>query len=163
MNNTTRLRLTGAGVLLLANGLAHADPCKVTLESNDQMKFNVHELIVPTECTEVEVTLRHSGQLSARAMGHDWVLAKDSDMSAIVNAGLAAGAARGYLPANDRRIIAATKIVGGGESDTIKFSTNALVQGIQYAFFCTAPGHSAVMRGKFLFGVTHVVKAGNSN
>jgi azurin len=118
---------------------------------------------VPTACTEVEVTLRHSGRLSARAMGHDWVLAKDSDLSAIVNAGLAAGPAHGYLPEHDKRIIAATKIVGRGESDTIKFSTNALVQGIHYAFFCTAPGHSAVMRGKFLFGVTHVAQAGNSN
>ena len=86
MNDTTLLGLTGAGALLLASGLAHADSCKLALESNDQMQFSVRELSVPAECTEVEVTLRHSGQLSARAMGHDWVLAKDSDTSAIVNA-----------------------------------------------------------------------------
>jgi azurin len=152
MNNTTMLRLTCAGALLLASGLAHADPCKLTLESNDQMQFSVHELIVPTECTEVEVTLTHSGKLSARAMGHDWVLAKDSDMSAIVNAGLAAGPARGYLPEHDTRIIAATPIVGGGESATVKFATTLLQPGSHYAFFCTSPGHSTVMRGRFKFG-----------
>ena len=119
MKNTTLLRLTGAGLLLLASGLAYADPCKLALESNDQMQFSVRELVVPNECGEVEVTLRHSGKMSARAMGHDWVLAKDSDVSAIVNAGLAAGSAHGYLPEHDKRIIAATPIVGGGESATV--------------------------------------------
>ena len=152
MNNTNLLRLTGAGALLLASGLAYADPCKLTLDSNDEMKFSVRELIVPTECTEVEVTLRHSGKLPARSMGHDWVLAKDSDMSAIVTAGLAAGPARGYLPEHDARIIAATPIVGGGESATVKFATSLLQAGARYAFFCTSPGHSTIMRGTFKFG-----------
>jgi azurin len=163
MKNTTLLRLTGAGLLLLASGLAYADPCKLALESNDQMQFSVRELVVPNECGEVEVTLRHSGKMSARAMGHDWVLAKDSDVSAIVNAGLAAGAAHGYLPEHDKRIIAATPIVGGGESATVKFAISLLQAGSRYVFFCTSPGHATVMRGKFLVGVTHVAQAGNSN
>jgi len=152
MNNTTLLQLAAAGVLLLAGALAHADPCKIELTSNDQMQFNVRELVVPTDCAEVEVTLRHSGKLPARSMGHDWVLAKDSDMSAIVTAGLAAGPARGYLPEHDARIIAATPIVGGGESATVKFATSLLQAGARYAFFCTSPGHSTVMRGTFKFG-----------
>ena len=163
MKNTTLLRLTGAGLLLLASGLAYADPCKLALESNDQMQFSVHELVVPNECGEVEVTLRHSGKMSARAMGHDWVLAKDSDVSAIVNAGLAAGPAHGYLPERDKRIIAATPIVGGGESATVKFATSLLQAGSRYVFFCTSPGHATVMRGRLLVGVTHVAQAGNSN
>jgi azurin len=152
MNHNTLLRLTAAGVLLAASGLAFADPCKLTLESNDQMQFSVHELVVPGECSEVEVTLRHSGRLPAKAMGHDWVLAKDSDVSAIVNAGLAAGPAHGYLPEHDKRIIAATPIVGGGESATVKFASSLLQAGARYVFFCTSPGHSTVMRGRFIFG-----------
>ena len=146
------LRLLGAGALVLACGVAYADPCKITIEGNDQMQYSAHELAVPSECTDVEVTLRHAGKLSAKVMGHDWVLARDSDMSGIVNAALAAGAAHGYLPENDKRIVAATKLVGGGESTTVKFSTAALVQGARYVFFCTTPGHSTVMRGSFLFG-----------
>ena len=145
------LRLLGAGVLVLAAGVVYADPCKLNIDSNDMMQYSSHELSVPPECTDVEVTLRHSGKLPAKVMGHDWVLAKDSDVSAIVNAGLAAGATHGYLPENDKRIIAATKVVGGGESATVKFSTAALVQGARYVFFCTSPGHSSVMRGAFLF------------
>jgi azurin len=151
----------GAGLLLLGGGVAYADPCKITIESNDMMQFSAHELAVPTNCADVEVTLRHAGQLPAKVMGHDWVLAKDSDKSAIVNAGLAAGLTHGFLPENDKRIIAATKVVGGGESNTVKFSTAALVQGARYVFFCTAPGHSSVMHGRFLFGdATRVAQAG---
>jgi azurin len=154
------LRLLGAGALLLASGLVYADPCKITIESSDQMQYSAHELAVPTECTDVEVTLRHAGKLSAKVMGHDWVLARDGDMSGIVNAALAAGAARGYLPENDKRIIAATHLVGGGESTTVKFSTTALVQGARYVFFCTTPGHSTVMHGTFLFGASRLASAG---
>ena len=161
MKNTILLRLTGAGILLMAGRLACADPCKLALESTDQMQFSVHELVVPSECKEVEVTLRHSGQLSARAMGHDWVLAKDSDVSGIVNAGLAAGPAKGYLPEHDPRIIAATSIVGGGESSTVKFATSRLQAGTRYVFFCTSPGHATVMRGTLLFGNSRLVRVGD--
>lgn len=156
----TGLRLLGAGALLLAGGFAYADPCKITIESNDAMQFNTHELAVPAECSDVEVTLRHAGKLPAKVMGHDWVLAKDSDMSGIINAGLAAGPAKGYLPENDKRIVAATHVIGGGESSTVKFSTAALARGARYVFFCTTPGHSTVMRGAFrLGGETRVASA----
>jgi azurin len=148
----TCLRVMGAGLLLLAGGVAYADPCRIAIDSNDMMQFSAHELVVPANCSDVELTLRHAGQLPAKVMGHDWVLTKDSDMSAIVNAGLAAGLSHGFLPENDKRIIAATKVVGGGESTTVKFSTAVLVQGVRYVFFCTSPGHSSVMRGRFLFG-----------
>jgi azurin len=152
----TLFRLFSASVLLMAGGVAYAGSCQIAIESNDLMQFSAHELTVPADCGEVELTLKHSGKLPAKVMGHDWVLAKESDMSAIVNAGLAAGLAHGYLPVNDKRIIAATKVVGGGESTTVKFSAAALAPGTQYAFFCTSPGHSAVMRGKLLFGGTRV-------
>lgn len=153
-------RLIGVAPLLLWAALAHAEPCKLNIESNDMMQFNLREMVVPDQCTDVEVSLRHSGQLPAKVMGHDWVLARESDMSAIVNAGLAAGFKHGYLPENDKRIIAATKVVGGGESTTVTFSTSALQSGVRYAFFCTSPGHWSVMHGIFLFGeAARVAKA----
>jgi len=138
--------------LLLGMGAAHADPCELTIESNDQMQYSARELSVPPECSQVELTLRNVGRLPAKVMGHDWVLARESDMSAIVNAGLTAGLTHGFVPENDARVIAATHLVGGGESATVRFSMAALVPGARYFFFCTSPGHSAVMRGRFLFG-----------
>lgn len=149
----TALKSIGiVAALLLSTAVAHADPCKVSIESNDVMQYNLREMVVPASCAEVEVSLRHSGQLAAKVMGHDWVLAREADMSGIVNAGMAAGFKHGYLPENDKRIIAATKVVGGGESATVKFSTSALQEGIRYVFFCTSPGHSSAMHGAFLFG-----------
>ena len=149
MNPTGRIAIA---LLLIGTGVAHADPCKLTIESNDQMQFSARELAAPPECSQVELTLRNVGKLPARVMGHDWVLAKDGDLPAIVNAGLNAGPAHGYVPQNDPRVIAATRLVGGGESVTVQFSTAALVPGGRYSFFCTSPGHSAVMRGRFVFG-----------
>jgi azurin len=146
------LRMLGAAALLLAGRFAHAEPCKLAIEANDQMQYSAHELTLPASCTEVQITLRHSGKLPARVMGHNWVLTRDGDMSGIVNAGLSAGSQHGYLPAGDLRIIAATAVVGGGESSTVTFSTSALQEGARYVFFCTSPGHSAVMRGSFVFG-----------
>ena len=160
---TLRKSIGIGAALMLAAVVAHADPCKMTIESNDAMQYNMHEMVVPSSCTEVEVSLRHSGQLAAKVMGHDWVLARESDMSAIVNAGMAAGFKHGYLPENDKRIIAATKIVGGGESTTIKFSTSLLQEGIRYVFFCTSPGHSSIMHGAFRFAADRVAaRPGNS-
>ena len=148
----TGMRGIAAAALLLGAVAAHADPCKLTIESNDLMQFSAHEIAVPPECSQVELTLHNVGKLPARVMGHDWVLARDSDLPGIVNAGLAAGLAHGFVPENDPRVIAATHLVGGGESATVQFSTAALVPGGRYLFFCTSPGHSAVMRGRFLFG-----------
>jgi azurin len=148
----TRLKLAAAAALVITAKLAHAEGCNVTIEANDVMQYNTKELSVPASCTDIEVTLRHSGQLKAKVMGHDWVLAKSSDVSGIVTAGMAAGLAHGYLPAGDKRIIAATTVVGGGESATTKFSTGVLVEGASYTFFCTAPGHATVMHGRFIFG-----------
>jgi azurin len=157
----TSLQLAGTLTLLMAGKLAYAGPCQLTIEANDMMQYNIRELSVPASCTDIEVTLKHSGKLQAKVMGHDWVLAKRSDVPGIVNAGMAAGLAHGFLAANDKRIIAATAVVGGGESAMVRFSSGVLEEGVSYAFFCTAPGHATVMRGSFVFGdMKRVAKAG---
>ena len=91
----TRIRgIAAITVLMLGTGAALADPCKLAIESNDQMQYSAQELAVPPQCKQVEVTLRNVGKLPAKVMAHDWVLARESDMPAIVNAGLAAGLLR---------------------------------------------------------------------
>lgn len=114
------------------------------------VQFNTRVLQVDAACPEVQLTLRHVGQMEAQVLGHDWVLARSSDVSALVSAGLAAGFDKGYLPPDDPRVIAATHIVGGGESTTIVFGTEKLQPGVDYVYFCSYPGHSAMMRGKLL-------------
>jgi azurin len=131
---------------------ARAANCQLTIEANDMMQYNSRALSVDPTCSAVEVTLKHVGKQEAHVLGHDWVLARSSDVSALASAGMAAGFEHGYLPTGDHRIIAATKIVGGGQVATISFSTAGLQAGGDYSFFCSYPGHTSLMRGRFQFG-----------
>lgn len=138
--------------LLLAADLAQAEKaCTLNIEGNDLMKFNVTEMKVAADCTEVEVVLKHTGKLPVATMGHNWVLTKTADVTPVANAGVTAGLAKEYLPAGDARIIAHTKMIGGGESTSVKFPTSKLTKGGDYSFFCSFPGHYGLMKGKLIF------------
>jgi azurin len=146
-------------VLSMATLPARAGECSLSIEANDMMQFNARMLQVDGACGTVELTLRHVGTQDAHVIGHDWVLSRTNDVAALTNAGLTAGFDRGYLPLNDPRVLAATRVVGGGETVTIRFSTSGLAQGGDYTFFCSYPGHSALMRGRFRFGNKNAVAA----
>jgi azurin len=133
----------------LASTGAAAKTCDVAIEGTDAMQYSAKELSVGKDCTEVKVTLKHTGKLPKSAMGHDWVLASDKDMQAVVAAGMQAGLANDYQPKGDKRVIAATKMVGGGESASTTFKTADLKAGETYKYFCTFPGHAGVMVGVF--------------
>src|SRR5579862_2785562 len=113
-------------LLLFSAPAAWAEDCHYRIEANDQMQYNAKQLVVPASCTDIEVTLVHTGTQMANVMGHDWVLVKSSDMVAIANAGLAAGLQNNWLPQGDKRIIASTKLVGGGESASVHIPSSAL-------------------------------------
>ena len=40
-----------------------------------------------------------------------------------------------------------TKIIGGGESDSVTFPVAKLAAADSYTFFCSFPGHSSIMKG----------------
>ena len=138
--------------LLFSAPAAAQDACKLEIAGNDQMQYDKKELAVPATCKEVTVTLHHTGQLPAAAMGHDWVLVNTPDLAAVANAGMGAGLPSDYVAAGDKRVIAHTKVVGGGQTTSVTFSTAALKAGGDYSYLCTFPGHNALMRGKFKFG-----------
>lgn len=143
--------------LVLAAGVvygsvASAKTCDIAIEGNDAMKFNKTTIAVAAECSTVRLTLKHSGKLPVAAMGHNWVLTDSSAYQAVATAGTTAGAAAGYLPKNDSRVIANTKLIGGGETATVEFPTSKLKKGGDYTFFCSFPGHWTQMKGKLTFG-----------
>ena len=147
-----RSALTG-GCLVVAGAFfaqaASAKTCDVAIEGSDAMQYNLKEITVAKDCTEVKVTLKHSGKLPKSAMGHNWTLTTEKDMQAVVTAGMTAGLASDYLPKGDAKVIASVKLVGGGESADTTFKTSALKAGETYKYFCTFPGHAAVMNGVF--------------
>ncbi len=143
-----------AALLFLAR-VAAADVCPLTIDATDDMRFEQDSLQVGTRCTDVEVTLHHTGKLPAHIMGHNWVLTKTADVAAVANAGMGAGLANSFQRPGDTRIVAATKIVGGGERAVVKFSTSQLERGVSYSYFCSAPGHFSMMKGRFVYNAAN--------
>lgn len=68
--------------------------------------------------------------------------------------GAAAGEADNYLQPGDKRVLAHTRLIGGGEKDSVTFDTGMLQAGQTYAFFCSYPFHSTMMKGTLTFGTS---------
>ena len=126
--------------------------CKVEISGNDAMQFDKKEISIAADCTDVELTLKHSGKLAANIMGHNWVLSKTADVASVSTDGIPGGLAGNYVKKGDTRVLAHTKVIGGGQSDTVKFSTSVLKKGESYTYFCSFPGHAAIMKGAFKIG-----------
>jgi azurin len=140
---------TGAmsGAAAGAGKQAAVSGCAANVEGNDKMQYNVSSIVVPSSCSQFTIKLTHTGQLPVTAMGHNVVVTATSDMAAVAAEGISAGASAGYVKAGDKRIIAATKMVGGGESASVSFDVAKIKSGGPYEFFCSFPGHSALMKG----------------
>jgi azurin len=136
---------------LLSTPLMAAE-CATTIEGSDAMQYNLKTITVPTTCKTFTVTLKHTGKLPKTAMGHNWVLAHGTDEAGVVADGMKAGAASDYEKPADARIIAHTRLIGGGESDAATFNVARLKAGESYAYFCTFPGHAALMKGTLSLG-----------
>ncbi len=125
---------------------AAAGNCAVTVESNDAMQFNTKDIQVSKACKEFTVTLKHVGTQPKASMGHNLVIAKAEDMDGVFKDGVGAGPDADYIKAGDERIVAATKLIGGGEETSVTFDPAKLAEG-SYKFVCTFPGHGALMNG----------------
>ena len=137
-----------AAALVLFSASAQAKTCDLSIDGTDAMQFSTKELTVEKDCTEVKITLKHVGKLPKSAMGHNIVITSEKDMQPVVTDAMKAGLAKDYLPAaGDVRVIAASKLIGGGETTTASFKVSALKAGENYKFFCTFPGHSGIMNG----------------
>ncbi len=87
------------------------------------------------------VTLKFNNKTdAAAAVLHNWVLVKAGNEDSVVNNGTAAGEAAGWIKADDPNVIVHTKLIKGGESDTITFTAPAAGA---YTYLCTFPGHYA--------------------
>ena len=116
----------------------------VILNSNDQMKFD-KKIIKVNSGQEVTLRLNHTGRFPVTSMGHNFVLIK-KDVDINQYALKAAGARNNdYIPDGGNEIVY-TKMLGGGETDTITF--NPPEPGV-YTFICTFPGHYMLMMGEF--------------
>jgi azurin len=121
----------------------------IEITANDTMKFSVTEIRAKSG-EALAITLVNQGTMPKFSMGHNWVLlTADVDLNTF--AGDAAMAAKSdYVPASYKdRVVAATKLLGPKESDTIVF--NAPAKPGRYPFVCSFPGHFQVgMKGDLI-------------
>jgi len=139
-------------LLAVAPAAWSAEPCAVEIHGTDQMTFDKATITVPKACAVFTVTLTHPGAMPKNVMGHNWVLTRTADYQPVALAGMRMSLADSYLPKADKRVLAHTKVIGGGETTRVRFSTKGMQKGGDYTFFCSFPGHFAMMKGSFVFG-----------
>lgn len=120
---------------------AAAAPIEIT--ANDQMQFSTKAIEVPAG-SQVTVILKNIGTMPKENMAHNFTLLKPGTVVADFATKAMAAKATDYIPAGDPSVIAHTKLLGPGESDTLKFTAPPAGE---YPFLCTFPGHFALMQG----------------
>lgn len=124
------------------------ESCATVVESNDAMQFNTKEIAIKSSCENFTITLKHTGKTPKEAMGHNLVITQASDKEGVLKDGLEAKIENDYLKPNDPRVLAASTMIGGGEETQFVVDTKKLSKDGDYDFFCSFPGHGALMVGK---------------
>ncbi|YCM46119.1 azurin [Verrucomicrobiaceae bacterium 227] len=119
---------------------------EIVVTCNDTMQFDTKAIDVKADET-VKITLKNVGKAPKIAMGHNLVILKAG--SNFMAFAAKAGTARetDYIPADPASkamVLAHTKVLGPGETDSLIFKAPAAGS---YEFLCSFPGHFALMKG----------------
>jgi azurin len=120
--------------------LAATDNIKISTKHNE-LFYNKTSLSVKAKDT-VKVTFKNGTSKDA-GLQHNWVLVKPNTADQVATAGISAGASKDWLP-DSPDIIAHTKLLNSGESETVSFTAPAAGD---YPYICTYPGHAQTMKG----------------
>ena len=126
---------------------AAGEVTKIELTANDILQFSTKEIRVSAN-KQIILTLRHIGKMDLEVMGHNFVLLKQgTDISRFSTEAANAGKEKDWIPNNGKNILAYTKMIGGGKSASVTFQAPPIGT---YDFICSFPGHTGVMRGRFI-------------
>lgn len=146
-------RITLIALTMISMGGAQIRPAWAASEANKASK-----LIVATKGDDLafdkatltakpgqSIKLTFSNKSSkGSGMQHNWVLVNPGTADTVGQASMMAGPEKGYL-AQSPDVLAHTKLLNAGESDTIEFQAPAKPG--DYPFICTFPGHYTMMKG----------------
>jgi azurin len=120
----------------------------INLTGNDTLQYNLKEITAaPGEKLHIQLT--NIGVMPKQTMSHNFLLLQampDAEVNALAMA--ASTKPPEFLPEDQSKIIARTKMLGPGESETVTFTVPAAPG--SYPYLCTFPGHFAVMRGNLV-------------
>lgn len=119
----------------------------VHLTAADQMRYSAGKVTVKAG-QPITIELKNIGTLAKEAMGHNLLVLKPgTDPMAFAMKAVSAKASD-YVPTDaGDQVLAHTKLLGPGETDTIKIAS--LAAGT-YPFVCTFPGHAPIMNGQLV-------------
>lgn len=118
----------------------------IVITGNDVMQYNIKEIKVKAG-QKVKLTLRHIGKLDINVMGHNVVILKQGVNPIEFSAKAAVARENKYIPKDTQDVIAHTDMIGGGQVSSIEFDAP---EAGTYDFLCSFPGHSGLMKGKFI-------------
>ena len=138
------LTLVGTVLLLSLAGCSPAPempPKTVEISADDTMKYSVAAFDVrPGQ--KVSITLTNKGTTLKTAGGHDLVvLQKNTNVNKFLEAASLEASHDYVSPTSKKDVLASTKLLGPGESDSIIFTAPYVPA--DYDFVCSFPGHAA--------------------
>jgi len=104
----------------------------------ETMAYDKTEISVPAG-QDITLTFKNN----STTLQHNWVLTQPGKDNDVGLAGIKAGLAKGFVP-DDPAVLAHTKLVDAGGSDTITFKAPPAGD---YPYICTNAGHHMVMKG----------------
>jgi azurin len=110
------------------------------ISAGDTMSFDKAKLEAEAGS---KITVNFANKTTGKEL--NWVLAKPGKMLRVVTDGQQEGENNGYLKDNDENVIAHTKLLKPGESDTVTFDAPPAGE---YQYFCTFPGFYTRLNGK---------------
>ena len=116
---------------------------KVTGNSMADMAYDPTSLTVKSG-QKIKLTLINENK--AEGMSHNWVLVPLGKGQEVVDAGLKAGADKGYVPESPA-VLAHTALAGPEQTVSVEFTAPAPGS---YNYICTYPGHFPKMIGKLI-------------
>lgn len=117
-----------------------APPKMIAINADDKMKYDLTAFDAKPG-QKISVTLKNIGTTPKFSMGHNFVvLDRNVNVQTFLDAA-SMNAAHDYVPPEYEKkgVIAHTKLLGPGESETVTFNA-PFVPG-DYPFFCSFPGH----------------------
>ena len=140
----TLLTALGCALLISVNACSRgpeAPPKEVQIQADDKMRFDVTAFEAkPGQA--ISVVLKNVGTTPKFSMGHNFVLLDRTMNASNVMKFLDAAsndAAHDYVPPRSKEVLAHSKLLGPGESETVTF-TAPYVPG-DYLYVCSFPGH----------------------
>jgi azurin len=142
MARFARQALVGVASASVAIGSAAAQPGEVAtieIQVADNMRFTP-AVINARPGGRLRIVLKNTGKLPKTAMAHNFVLlTRGTNPKSFVDKSSAAQETGFIVPALREQVIAATALVGSGETGEVTFDAPA--EAGEYVFVCTFPGH----------------------